>query len=115
MSLAEQNCVPLKSGQPPLPRAEARNLEQEVPEWTLHAESLEREFEFGDFNQSMAFVDQVAKLAQSQNHHPDIAIAYSKVRLTLTTHKIKGLSINDFILAAKIDRLYEASRWRGQA
>jgi 4a-hydroxytetrahydrobiopterin dehydratase len=115
MGLAEQNCVPLQTGQPPLAVIQVRELEQEIPSWRQQGDMLEREFNFSDFSQSMIFVNQVAKLAQAQEHHPDFSIAYNKVRLTLSTHKIHGLSMNDFILAAKIDKLYEASLWHGQA
>jgi 4a-hydroxytetrahydrobiopterin dehydratase len=66
-----------------------------------------RRFEFRDFVQAMRFVNRVADLAEQQGHHPDIAIHWNKVDLTLWTHKIGGLHENDFILAAKINRLLE--------
>lgn len=86
---------------------EAARLAGEVPEWALKESCIEREFKFRDFKGSIAFVNLVAGLAESQGHHPDILILYGKVRLTLTTHRAGGLTRNDFILASKIDRLLE--------
>ena len=86
---------------------DAGELATSVPQWTLLEKQIEREFKFKDFRQAMAFVNRVADAANEQDHHPDIQISYSRVRLTLSTHKIGGLSQNDFILAAKIDRLAE--------
>ncbi len=77
----------------------------EIPGWILKDNSIEREFLFKDFRESMDFVNKVAEAANQEDHHPDIHIFYNKVRIELTTHKIKGLSKNDFILAAKINAL----------
>ena len=68
-----------------------------------------RTFSLPDFKTAVEFVNQVAKLAEEEGHHPDISITYSKVTLELWTHKINGLFDNDFILAAKIDRLVRNS------
>jgi 4a-hydroxytetrahydrobiopterin dehydratase len=78
-------------------------------EWALaeNATRLMRRFEFADFRAAMEFVNRVADVAEEQGHHPDIAIHWNKVDLVLWTHKIAGLHENDFILAAKIDRLLE--------
>jgi 4a-hydroxytetrahydrobiopterin dehydratase len=105
MKLQEQKCVPCTSATPPLSRDEANMLHQDVPEWTLKDSAIERTFVFKDFKEAMRFIARVAELAEEQGHHPDIHIYYNKVRLELTTHKIKGLSENDFILAAKINTL----------
>ena len=107
MALAEQRCVPCHGGVPPLTREEAERLRQETPEWTLKDGAIEREFRFTDFREAMAFVNQVAEVADEQDHHPDIHISYAKVRLELTTHAIGGLSRNDFIVAAKVDGLIQ--------
>lgn len=80
-------------------------LSREIPLWNLKGQSIEKEFRFRDFKDSISFVNRIAEIAESEDHHPDIYISYNKVVLTLTTHKIGGLSRNDFILAAKIDRL----------
>jgi 4a-hydroxytetrahydrobiopterin dehydratase len=105
MNLQEQKCVPCHSGMPPLSNEDAKIMHQEVPEWTLKDNCIERTFVFKDFKEAMRFVSQVAEIAEDEGHHPDIHIYYNKVRLELTTHKIKGLSENDFILAAKINML----------
>ncbi len=105
MPLTEEACEPCRIGGTPLSDHEARALARAVPEWSLSAQAIEREFRFKDFRQAIAFVNQVADLAEEQGHHPDIAIAYARVRLTLATHKVGGLTRNDFIIAAKIDQL----------
>ena len=76
----------------------------QVPGWELEGNKLTRRYKFKDFLGSMAFVNRVAELAESEGHHPDIYIYWNRVRLELTTHAIKGLSENDFIMAAKINQ-----------
>ena len=105
MKLSDENCKPPKAGDLPLPPDEAKKLITAIPQWTLVDKSIQREFSFQDFRQSMDFVNRIADLAEEQNHHPDIFISYSRVKLVLSTHKVGGLSRNDFILAAKIDLL----------
>jgi len=105
MKLQEQKCEPCRGGMPPLTQEEARTLLSEIPQWSLKDNSIERTFQFKDFKEAMRFVNRVAETADKENHHPDIHIYYNKVRLELSTHKIKGLSKNDFILAAKINAL----------
>lgn len=84
---------------------QACSLLGQVPGWELRGKSLARTFKFKDFVGSMAFVDRVAEIAETEGHHPDIHISWNKVALTLTTHAIGGLSENDFVLAAKINGL----------
>ena len=105
MKLAEQACKPVQAGSSPLSRKETGDFSKEIPRWSLSDYSIEREYRFKDFRQAMNFVNNVASIANDQDHHPDIFISYNKVRLTLSTHKIEGLSLNDFIMAAKIDLL----------
>ena len=107
MELIAEKCTPCQAGGTPLPAGEARELAREVPGWTLAEKQIERELKFADFRQAIAFVNRVADAAEADDHHPDIFVSYSRVRLTLATHKIGGLSRNDFILAAKIDRIAE--------
>ncbi len=106
MNLAEQNCKPA-SETVRLSISEAQGLLSEIPAWSPAGTEIKRQFRFKDFRQSMEFVNDVAALANKQDHHPDIFISYNKVQLTLSTHKIGGLSMNDFIMAAKIDRTAE--------
>jgi 4a-hydroxytetrahydrobiopterin dehydratase len=75
----------------------------EVPHWSLKGMAIERELKFKDFKEAMEFVNRIAVLAETEDHHPDICISYNKVRLTLSTHKVGGLSCKDFILGAKIN------------
>jgi 4a-hydroxytetrahydrobiopterin dehydratase len=110
MKLPEQTAKPIAKGTVPLSQKEAEVLAREVPLWTLVTGAIEREFHFRNFREAMEFVNEVAALANEQDHHPDMFISYSNVRLTLSTHKINGLSLNDFIVAAKIDVLAEKRR-----
>lgn len=109
--LASRACVPCRGGIPPLSEVEARRLLEGTPDWRLEENGtrLVRRFEFEDFVKAMAFVNRVADIAEEQGHHPDIAIHWNKVDLVLWTHKIGGLHENDFILAAKVNRLLEES------
>jgi 4a-hydroxytetrahydrobiopterin dehydratase len=91
-----------------MPLERARQMLGQVPGWELADSTLTRRFRFKNFKEAMAFVNKVAELAEAEGHHPDIHISYNRVRLDLTTHAIKGLSDNDFIMAAKINRLLEA-------
>ena len=114
--LTAKRCVPCRGGIPPLPEEKARELSTAVPGWALleNGTRLVRRFEFQDFRAAMEFVNRVAGLAEEEGHHPDFAIHWNKVELTLWTHKIGGLHENDFILAAKIDALLERPAARGE-
>ncbi len=90
-------------GTPPLSGDEIENLGREVPGWTIADGKLTRDLEFKDFQESFAFVTRVALLAEAESHHPDITIAWNRVRLSFWTHTAEGLTRNDFIMAAKID------------
>ena len=107
--LAAKTCVPCRGGVPTLTEGEARGLLAGTPNWELQegATRLHRRFEFEDFKKAIEFVNRVAEIAEEQGHHPDIAIHWNKVDLVLWTHKIGGLHENDFILAAKINKLLE--------
>ncbi len=104
MSLIDESC---RSDVALLSLEEIEKLAPQIPEWSRKDQSIEREFKFRDFDEAMDFVDSVADLAADEDHHPDITISYDRVRLVLSTHKVGGLSRNDLILAAKIDRLRE--------
>lgn len=105
MKLSEESCKPVEKGEHQLAKGKVSELSREVPEWSLHDGAIEREFKFKGFDGAMEFVNEVAEVAASEDHHPDICISYNKVNLKLTTHKIGGLSKNDFIMAAKISEL----------
>ena len=108
-SLASKHCVPCRGGIPPLSEEEAQRLLANTPGWRLEEEGtrLVRRFELEDFKKAIEFVNRVAEIAEEEGHHPDIAIHWNKVDLVLWTHKIGGLHENDFILAAKVNRLLE--------
>ena len=109
MDLTKKKCVPCEGGVPPMKPEEALKLQQQVKGWMLLTISgihnLEKKFKFKDFVEAMKFVNKVAVLAEKEGHHPDITINWNRVTLQLSTHAIKGLSENDFIMAAKIDKL----------
>ena len=77
----------------------------DMPEWRREGDSITRQFKFGDFAGSVDFVNRITPPAEEMNHHPDIAISWNKVDLTLSTHSEGGLTQNDFELAARIDSL----------
>ncbi|OLS15668.1 MAG: hypothetical protein RBG13Loki_0703 [Promethearchaeota archaeon CR_4] len=108
MELLKKKCVPCEGGIPPLSDDEEDKLVNQVAGWELNRGSmhkLEREFKFKNFERALAFVNKVGTIAESEGHHPDIHIYYSKVLLELYTHAIGGLSENDFIVAAKINAI----------
>lgn len=105
--LADKKCVPCRGDMPPLTGAELDKLHHSAPKWKVDREhDLHRDFSFPDFRQALDFVNRVGEIAEEQGHHPDIFLTWGKVGITLWTHKIDGLSESDFIIAAKIDRLY---------
>ncbi|MFN7929288.1 MAG: 4a-hydroxytetrahydrobiopterin dehydratase [Blastocatellia bacterium] len=108
--LADKTCVPCRGGIPPLGSAEITRLQKELSNgWEVVTEHhLRKEFKFPDFRTALAFTNQVGAIAEEQDHHPDIYLAWGKVEVTIWTHKIDGLHESDFILAAKIDRLETA-------
>ncbi len=110
MRLENQEYSSKEAGDGLLSREKAEELCRQVPQWILRDSSMEREFQFQDFRQAMEFVDRVAEIAEQQNHHPDIVITYNKVKLTLSTHKVGGLSRKDFHQAAEIDRMLQESK-----
>jgi 4a-hydroxytetrahydrobiopterin dehydratase len=105
--LAKKDCVPCKGGVPPLRGEELGRLAWEIgAEWRVIDEHhLERDFAFKNFREALALVNKIGALAEAQNHHPDIYLAWGKVKLTLWTHKIDGLTESDFVFAAKVNEL----------
>ncbi len=106
--LSERKCVSCEGGVPAVPAAEAQKMLKKLAlQWKLDEASTElrREFRFPDFYRTMSFVNAVAHIANTEDHHPDLEVGYNYCRVRYSTHAIKGLSENDFICAAKIDRL----------
>jgi 4a-hydroxytetrahydrobiopterin dehydratase len=110
--LTEKTCTPCKGGIPPLTPQEAERFRRQVPQWELRDEAkrIERKFTFRNFAEALAFVRQVGGLAEDEGHHPDVSFGWGYATVSLQTKKIKGLHENDFIMAAKIDRLSGQSR-----
>jgi 4a-hydroxytetrahydrobiopterin dehydratase len=107
MELTAKKCVPCEGGVPRLGPEEIARLAPQVPSWSVSEDhrKLSRRFTFDDFKAAMAFVNRVADLAEEEQHHPDFTVRYSVVDVVVYTHAISGLSENDFILAAKLDRV----------
>ena len=102
--LSQKRCVPCEGGMPPLPEDKVQELIKQVPDWSLEEGKVIRKFQFKNFREAIDFVNNVAEIAESENHHPNISIyGWNKVKLTFFTHAIRGLSENDFIMAAKVN------------
>lgn len=107
--LADKRCVPCRGGVPPLTGDDLLRLSSQLPAWKVIEEHhVEKSFLFPDFRKALDFVNRVGEVAEEQGHHPDLTLSWGKVDVKVFTHKIKGLTESDFILAAKIDRLYFA-------
>lgn len=108
--LQNKRCIPCeqKKGTAPLSKEAIDQLFVELTGWEIakNYKSIVKDLVFTNFDKAMDFVNVVADLAEFEGHHPDIDIRYNKVKLVLSTHSIGGLSENDFILAAKIDRIF---------
>ena len=115
--LATRRCEPCAAGTPPLAGAELERLTAQLPGWSVvpapqaasaapavAGSMLEKEYRFPDFRQALAFVNRVGEIAEQEGHHPDVELGWGRVKLTIWTHSIGGLSVNDCILAAKADR-----------
>src|SRR5687768_2171986 len=103
--LRSEHCVPCSTGDR-LPPAELRRLLRDVPSWTLKGDRIARDLAFKDFAAALAFANAVGRVAEREDHHPDLHLTdYKRLRIELTTHAAGGLSRNDFILAAKVDAL----------
>ena len=101
-----KKCIPCEGGIPALDAEEVKKLLEELQGWNLTSEKkITKDFHFVNFKHNMDFVNKIAALAESEGHHPDLFISYARLTVELYTHAIDGLSENDFILAAKIDKL----------
>ena len=106
--LRQSKCKPCEGGVPILSRVEAEKLLEATPDWSLSedASMISRKLTCNDFVDAIRRVNEIAEVAESEGHHPDLHLTgYRKLRIDLTTHAIGGLSENDFIVAAKIDQL----------
>ena len=112
--LAHQKCVACRGGEPPMSDAEIAQMKAHVPDWKVVEQDgikrLQRVFTFENFVKALDFTNRVGTIAEEEGHHPAILTEWGKVAVTWWTHKIRGLHRNDFIMAAKADRLYLPSR-----
>lgn len=107
-TLAEKECVPCKGGVAPLKGKALAGFAGQLQGWRVVEEHhLEKEYKFKNFREALDFTNRVGELAEAQGHHPDIYLAWGKVKLTIWTHKIDGLTESDFVMAAKVDKLLE--------
>ena len=104
--LAKKTCIPCRGGVPPLKGAQLEDLQDKLKnDWKIINEHhLEKEYSFKNFKEALDFTVKVGELAENQDHHPDILLTWGKVKVTIWTHKIDGLTESDFIFAAKTDR-----------
>lgn len=105
--LQHQKCIPCEGGTEPLSKGEIEIYRKQLKKlWQIDGnKKMELEFKFKDFVEAMKFVNQVAEIANTEGHHPNLHIYYNKVLVELWTHNIGGLSVNDFILAVKIEEV----------
>jgi 4a-hydroxytetrahydrobiopterin dehydratase len=107
--LATRECIPCKGGIPPLAGKElAELLDMLGSQWEIReGKKLTKEYKFKNFRDALTFTNRVGELAETVGHHPDIHLSWGRVRLDIWTHKIGGLTESDFVLAAKVEELYE--------
>jgi 4a-hydroxytetrahydrobiopterin dehydratase len=112
--LAERDCVPCRGGVPPLSAEQTAPLLAQLEGWSvIGSHHLEKTYKLKNFAEALELTNRVGAIAEQQNHHPDLYLAWGKLRVQIWTHKIDGLTESDFVFAAKCDRaLAEMSRAR---
>ena len=111
--LTEKKCLPCEGGVLPFDISEIHKYQKKVDGWDLTKDNkevffLSKKFNFDNFLESQKFVNEVGKISEEEGHHPDILFGWGYAEIKITTHAIEGLSENDFILAAKIDKITSA-------
>ena len=108
--LLAMKCKPLKGPQNALARAQVDALLPELPGWKLGPEAgdLRKDFKFPDFSKALAFVNALGWVAERENHHPDLELGWGRCQVRFSTHDVGGISLNDFICAAKTEALLSA-------
>jgi 4a-hydroxytetrahydrobiopterin dehydratase len=102
--LAQLHCQPLE-GQPAMTSAQITEHLAAAPGWALVEGAIEKGFDFPDYHRTLAFVNALAWVAHREDHHPDLLVSYGRCTVRFNTHSVGGISINDFICAAKVDAL----------
>jgi len=105
--LATKKCKPCEGGVAAFSDAQARDMLGKLKGWSLEHGKLVKLYPFGNYHQTMAFVNALAWISHREDHHPDLEVGYNKCRVSYSTHAVNGLSENDFICAAKCDALFE--------
>lgn len=106
MDLSKKKCVPCEGWMKPMASSLAKKYLKKIKNWTLNKQKhLYKEFKFKDFKTTLKFVNKVSQISEKEGHHPNICFTWGKCNIEIWTHAIKGLSENDFILAAKIDKI----------
>lgn len=107
--LTERRCEACRADAPRATAEEVEHYMSQIPAWRIvdvdGVKQLQREYKLKNFSQALDFANKVGEIAEQEDHHPSILVEYGKVTLTWYTHKIKGLHVNDFIMAARSDRL----------
>jgi 4a-hydroxytetrahydrobiopterin dehydratase len=105
--LARLKCKSCDGGVDALKTNEVENLLAQLDGWTLEAATITKTYSFKNYYQTVAFVNAAAWISHREDHHPDMSVGYNACKVAYTTHAIGGLSTNDFICAAKLDKLFE--------
>jgi 4a-hydroxytetrahydrobiopterin dehydratase len=103
--LALQHCQALE-GQPPLTPAQISSHLAQAPGWAFDGTHIHKRFDFADYHRTIAFVNALAWVAHQEDHHPDLRVSYNQCTVRFNTHSVGGISLNDFICAAKVDALW---------
>lgn len=109
MELSEKKCVACEGLKSRLSADEIERMLGQTPGWAMAGNTIERTYPFPNFVEAMNFANRITTIAEEENHHPDLHISWGKVRVELSTHSVGSLSTNDFIVAAKINRIWDAA------
>ena len=109
--LLNKKCVPCEGGISSLDLSEIHKYQKKIDGWDVKKNEkkiyfIEKNFKFKNFINSQKFINKIAEISEKENHHPDITFGWGYAKIVITTHAIEGLSENDFILAAKIDQIF---------
>jgi 4a-hydroxytetrahydrobiopterin dehydratase len=106
-TLAEKHCHPIPSGTPPLMAEQVREHLAALPGWVAKDGAISKTYDFKNYYETIAFVNALAWVSHHEDHHPDLSVGYNRCQVTYSTHSVGGLSENDFICAAKVERLFK--------
>jgi 4a-hydroxytetrahydrobiopterin dehydratase len=104
--IASRHCAPCEGGVAPLGTEAATALLAKLDGWALSNNVIGKRFRFANHYETMAFVNGIAWISHREDHHPELTVGYAECHVRYWTHAINGLSENDFICAAKVDRLF---------